>query len=80
MRPLLIAVCALCALVSVSPAAPAQSKARSSNAPYTTWGSYLGGGDSAQFTSLRQINASNVSTLEVAWKFPAGKRTSSSIR
>ena len=75
MRPLLIAVCASCALVSVSPAAPAQSKARSSNAPYTTWGSYLGGGDSSQFTALRQINASNVSTLEVAWRFPAGKRT-----
>ena len=56
-------------------ALPSQSSARSSIAPYTTWGSYLGGGDSAQFTALRQINTSNVSRLEVAWRFPAGKRT-----
>src|SRR4029077_17249624 len=52
-----------------------QSNARSSNAAYTTWDGYLGGGHSAQFTALRQINTSNVSRLLVAWKFPAGKRT-----
>jgi glucose dehydrogenase len=75
MRALLIAVGTSCALVSVLLALPSQSSARPSNAPYTTWGSYLGGGDSAQFTALRQINTSNVSRLEVAWRFPAGKRT-----
>src|SRR5262245_30431388 len=42
---------------------------------YTTWSSYLGGAHSAQFTSLGQINTSNVSQLTVAWSFPAGNRT-----
>jgi glucose dehydrogenase len=66
MRPLLIAVCASCALISTLLARPAS---------HTTWEGYLGGADSAQFTALRQINTSNVSRLEVAWRFPAGKRT-----
>ena len=75
MRPLLIRICAGCALAGIALAVPAQSNARSSNGRYTTWTSYLGGADSAQFTALHQINTSNVSTLEVAWRFPAGKRT-----
>src|SRR3954468_1887774 len=76
MRPFLIAVCVSCALIPVLLARPAQSSARASRAaPYTTWDSYLGGGHSAQFTALRQINTANVSRLEIAWRFPAGKRT-----
>ena len=76
MRPLLIAVCTSCALIPVLLVRPAQMSARSSAAaPYTTWDSYLGGGHSAQFTALRQINTANVAKLEVAWRFPAGKRT-----
>jgi len=43
--------------------------------PHTTWSSYLGSADSAQYTALDQINRSNVSRLEVAWTFAAGNRT-----
>ena len=43
--------------------------------PYTTWNAYLGGAHSAQFTALDQITTANVSRLQVAWTFPAGKRT-----
>src|SRR5437867_3161078 len=46
-----------------------------SEKPYTTWSSYLGSADSAQYSALKQINKSNVSTLEVAWIFPAGEGT-----
>ncbi len=34
------------------------------------WDSYLGGADSSQYSSLRQIDRSNVGQLEVAWTFP----------
>jgi glucose dehydrogenase len=75
MRPLLIVGLVSCALATLL----AQSGKRGSNVPapqpYTTWSSYLGGSHSAQFTSLREINTSNVSRLEVAWRFPAGSRT-----
>ena len=43
--------------------------------PSTTWSAYLGGADSSQFTALDQITASNVSRLEVAWRFPVGQRS-----
>src|SRR5262245_33133242 len=43
--------------------------------PYTTWSSYLGSADSAQYTSLAQITRANVSRLQVAWTFPSGSRT-----
>jgi glucose dehydrogenase len=38
--------------------------------PYTQWTAYGGGAHSAQFSSLNQINASNVSQLQVAWTYP----------
>jgi quinoprotein glucose dehydrogenase len=80
MRPLLIAGCLSCGLALAAFATlGAQSGARPSSAraspPDTTWSSYLGGAHSAQFTSLDQINTSNVSRLDVAWRFPAGTRT-----
>lgn len=75
MRALLAAGLVSCALATVL----AQSGTRPSNVstpqPYTTWGSYLGGAHSAQFTALREINTSNVSRLEVVWRFPAGARS-----
>jgi quinoprotein glucose dehydrogenase len=43
--------------------------------PYTTWSSYLGSADSAQYSALKQINKSNVAKLEVAWTFPTGEGT-----
>ena len=39
---------------------------------HTTWREYGGGGDSAQYSALKQINRSNVSRLEVAWTYPTG--------
>ncbi len=42
---------------------------------HTTWAEYLGGGDSNQYSALKQINKSNVRQLGVAWTFPAGEGT-----
>ena len=38
--------------------------------PYATWTAYGGGADSSQFSTLDQINKSNVSQLHVVWTFP----------
>ena len=43
--------------------------------PFTTWSQYLGGADSSQYSSLKQINKSNVAKLEVAWTYPTGPGT-----
>ncbi len=37
-----------------------------------TWDQYLGGGDSSQFSSLDQVDRSNVHRLEVAWTYLTG--------
>jgi glucose dehydrogenase len=39
---------------------------------YTTWDSYLGGAESAQYSALNQITAANVKDLKVAWTFETG--------
>jgi len=39
---------------------------------HTTWSDYAGGGDSAQYSALDQVNRANVSKLEVAWLYPTG--------
>ena len=39
---------------------------------YTTWSDYGGAPDSAQYSALTQINKSNVTKLQVAWKFSTG--------
>ena len=39
---------------------------------YSQWASYAGTTDSAQFSSLTQINKENVNKLEVAWTFASG--------
>lgn len=41
---------------------------------FATWSQYLGGGDSSQYSSLRQINKTNVKQLEVAWTYETGAR------
>ena len=41
---------------------------------YETWDQYLGGHDSAQFSSLNQIDRRNVDELEVAWTYSTGER------
>ena len=42
---------------------------------FATWSQYLGGADSSQYSSLKQINKSNVKRLEVAWMYPTGPGT-----
>lgn len=42
---------------------------------FTTWTQYLGSSDSAQYSSLKQINKSNVKQLELAWSYPTGTGT-----
>jgi len=39
---------------------------------FDTWTAYLGGIHSSQYSSLSQINRSNVSTLKVAWTYSTG--------
>ena len=41
-------------------------------AQYNTWTVYGGDPDSSQYSSLRQINRSNVQQLKVAWTYPIG--------
>jgi len=42
------------------------------HAAYQTWGVYGGAPDNIHYSSLRQINLSNVHQLEVAWRFDSG--------
>ena len=39
---------------------------------FNTWSEYLGGADSSQYTSLKQVNKNTVKQLEMAWSYPAG--------
>jgi glucose dehydrogenase len=40
------------------------------NFDFEGWDQYLGGADSSQYSSLKQIDKSNVGQLEVAWSYP----------
>src|SRR3984885_10279016 len=42
---------------------------------FASWSQYLGGADSSQYSSLKQINKSNVKQLEVAWTYQTGPGT-----
>jgi quinoprotein glucose dehydrogenase len=46
---------------------------------HTSWSDYLGASDSAQYSSLAQINRSNVSQLQVAWSYPTGDKNNYSF-
>src|SRR5688572_11535885 len=76
MRPLTVAVLASVTTVVTALVAPlAQSlDGRPPDRAHTGWSAYLGSADSAQFSSLTQINRQTVSKLEVAWTFPSGTR------
>ena len=39
---------------------------------FADWRQYLGGSDSSQYSSLKQINKANVARLEIAWAYPTG--------
>jgi quinoprotein glucose dehydrogenase len=41
---------------------------------FSTWTEYEGGADSSQYSSLKQINKSNVNRLQVAWTYSTGER------
>jgi glucose dehydrogenase len=41
-------------------------------APHTTWNDYGGGADSSQYSALKQVDRTNVSKLQVAWKYATG--------
>jgi quinoprotein glucose dehydrogenase len=40
---------------------------------FAGWDQYLGGADSSQYSSLDEINKSNVGRLEVAWTYPTSE-------
>jgi quinoprotein glucose dehydrogenase len=54
----------------------APAERASAQKPSTGWKDYLGGPDASHYSPLTQINASNVSKLEVAWSYPAPDGTS----
>jgi len=39
---------------------------------HSTWRDYAGASDASQYSSLAQINRSNVGKLQVAWSYPTG--------
>ena len=39
---------------------------------FAKWEQYLGGADSSQYSSLKQINRTNIGKLKLAWSFPTG--------
>ena len=49
-----------------------RSASHSSSSDYSTWQSYAGSADSAQYSNLDQINKSNVKDLEIAWSYSTG--------
>ncbi len=40
---------------------------------FAGWDQYLGGADSSQYSSLKQIDKSNVMRLHIAWTYPTGE-------
>jgi quinoprotein glucose dehydrogenase len=63
------------ALAACTPApeeSPAATAATAGNFDFAGWDQYLGGADSSQYSSLAEINKSNVGRLEVAWTYPTG--------
>ena len=53
---------------ALSLALPAAAQQRS----FADWREYLGGSDSSQYSSHRQIAKSNVARLEIAWTYSTG--------
>ncbi len=39
---------------------------------HSTWSDYAGASDASQYSSLSQINRSNVGKLQIAWSYPTG--------
>src|SRR4051794_5353398 len=56
-------------LVAASLPVLVRSQVRGVPRSFNTWSQYLGGADSSQYSSLRQIDKSNVARLDVAWTY-----------
>jgi glucose dehydrogenase len=63
---LVLSVLAMTASVATSAAAQRRGE------DYTAWSMYGGTSDSLQYSSLKQIDRSNVSRLQVAWTYDMG--------
>ena len=61
--------------IAASVAQPAVAQKAAQGFDYAQWEAYLGGGDSSQYSSLDQINKTNVDKLKVAWTFSAGDKS-----
>jgi glucose dehydrogenase len=72
LAPLVVAVCAL-AGCSPSTPPPAVAKATPGQFDFEGWDQNGGGVDSSQYSSLKQIDKSNVGQLTVAWTYPSGE-------
>ena len=59
--------------LGAAPLATAKNMGPSKPFDFKAWDQYLGGGDSSQYSSLAQIDKSNVSKLEVAWTYDLGR-------
>jgi glucose dehydrogenase len=66
---LLAAGLAACSPETEDAASVAAAAAPAGNFDFEGWDQYLGGADSSQYSSLSQINKSNVAQLEVAWTY-----------
>ena len=70
---------AACTKAPDNAAPKAAAPAPTGNFDFAGWDQYLGGVDSSQYSSLSQIDKSNVGRLDVVWSYPTA-RTTSSIR
>ena len=55
-----------------APGKSGAAKAKSRSFDFGNWSAYLGSGSSSQFSSLKQVNKTNVGQLQVAWTYMAG--------
>src|SRR4051812_8674634 len=67
MKRAIIAAVVLCAVSAERASAQKESAG---------WKDYLGGPDGSHYSPLKQINASNVNRMEVAWSYPMPDGTS----
>ena len=67
-----IAYAASVAAIAIGCVSGVQAKGPSKPFDFKAWDQYLGGGDSSQYSSLTQIDKSNVSKLEIAWTYELG--------
>jgi quinoprotein glucose dehydrogenase len=67
-----IGTLALAACTPSTEESATQTTAAPGNFDFAGWDQYLGGADSSQYSSLAEIDKSNVGRLEVAWTYPTG--------